>query len=416
VPYAVAWRELGGEKTMTTAESLVGTSMVVDVGPVAHGGHHVARHDGRVVFVRHAINGEQVRIRVTEGDETSRFLRADVIEVIRASPHRVARPCVHAGPDACGGCDFQHVAPAHQREMLGEVVAEQLQRLAGIEWHGEVEEVPGDDGGLRWRTRVRYRATPDRQPGLRKHRSDEVVAIDRCEIADPRLPDVTELLAAGHDMVQAVVTGTGQTALVQNPTSAEIVTETVGGRTFQVNAGDFWQVHPGAAEVLSSAVLDGLAPQGGERCWDLYAGVGLFAASLGAAVGESGAVVAVESQRRSVANLRANVADQPQVRVVSQRVDRFVRSRAAQGRLDLVVLDPPRAGAHKAVVAGIARQRPRAVAYVACDPAALARDLSTFASLGYRLESLRAFDLFPMTHHVECVAVLTTQPVPPRVS
>ncbi len=401
---------------MTSAESLVGTAMVVDVGPVAHGGHHVARHEGRVIFVRHAITGERVRVLVTDGNETSRFLRADAVEVLEASAHRVTSPCAHAGPDACGGCDFQHVAPTHQREMLRAVVAEQLRRLAGIEWDGEVEEVPGDDEGLRWRTRVRYRATPDRRPGLRKHRSDGVIAIERCEIADPRLPDVTPLLAAGNDMVQAVVTASGQTALVQDPTSAEVVTETVAGRTFQVHAGDFWQVHPGAAEVLSSAVLEGLTPQAGERCWDLYAGVGLFAASLAGAVGESGALVAVESQRRSVANLRANVADLPQVRVVSQRVDRFVRSRAAQGRLDLVVLDPPRSGAHKPVVAGIARQRPRAVAYVACDPAALARDLSTFASQGYGLESLRAFDLFPMTHHVECVAILTRQPARPRVS
>ncbi len=391
---------------MTTAESLVGTELVVDVGPVAHGGHHVARHDGRVIFVRHAITGERVRIRVTEGQQSSRFLRADAIEVMAASPHRVARPCRHAGPDACGGCDFQHVQPAHQRQMLSEVVAEQLQRLADLEWRGEVEAVPGDDDGLRWRTRVRYSATPDRRKGLRKHRSEEVVAIDRCEIADPRLPDVAPLIAAGDDMVQAVVTGSGRTSLVRDPTSAEVVTETVAGRQFQVHAGDFWQVHPGGAETLASAVLAGLAPQEGERCWDLYAGVGLFAGVLARAVGETGAVVAVESQRRSVASLRANTADQPQVRAVAEDVDRFVRSRAAQGRLDLVVLDPPRSGAKRAVVAGIVRQRPRAVAYVACDPAALARDLSTFASLGYQLESLRAFDLFPMTHHVECVAIL----------
>lgn len=122
-------------------------------------------------------------------------------------------------------------------------------------------------------------------------------------------------------------------------------------------------------------------------------------------------MLAVESHRRSVEDLRANMADLPQVRAVGQRVETFVSSRIAQGRLDLVVLDPPRVGAGKAVVTGISRQRPRAVAYVACDPAALARDLATFAQQGYTVTSLRAFDIFPMTHHIECVAICT--PTPP---
>ncbi len=386
-------------------EPVVGLEVVVDVGPVAHGGHHVARHDGRVIFVRHAIAGERVRVRITEGHSESRFLRADAIEVLAASPDRVEALCPHAGPGLCGGCDFQHIALPRQRSMLAAVVSEQLQRLAGISWEGEVEPVPGDADGLGWRTRVRFAATTDRRPGLHRHRSDGILPIDRCLIADSRLPDVSSALLAGADEAQAVVTSTGERVVVTSPADAPLVTETVSGLQFQVHAGDFWQVHPGAAEALTTAVLAGLAPQPGERCWDLYAGAGLFAAVLAAAVGESGAVVAVESHRRSAAALGANVADRPQVRSVAQPVETFVRSRAAQGRLDLVVLDPPQSGARKAVVSGIARQRPRAVAYVACDPAALARDLATFAAHGYRLDSLRAFALFPMTHHVECVAI-----------
>jgi tRNA/tmRNA/rRNA uracil-C5-methylase (TrmA/RlmC/RlmD family) len=138
----------------------------------------------------------------------------------------------------------------------------------------------------------------------------------------------------------------------------------------------------------------------------LYAGVGLFSAVLAGSVGEQGAVVAVESHRRAVAHGRENLGDLAQVRWVAERVERFVRRRIAQGRLDLVVLDPPRSGAGRVVVSATARQRPRAIAYVACDPASLARDVATLSHAGYELGSLRAFDIFPMTHHVECVAIL----------
>jgi len=386
--------------------SLVGHELELDVGAVAHGGHHVARHDGRVVFVRHALTGERVRVRVTEGNQESRYLRADAVEVLAASTDRVRRPCPYAGPGKCGGCDFQHVRLSRQRAMLAEVVAEQLQRLAGIDWSGTVEAAPGDDEGLGWRTRIRFAATEDGRPGLRRHRSDEVVAVDNCRIAHPGLPDVRAALRDGAAQAQAVVSSTGEQVVVTDPTHAPTVTERAVDRYFRVHAGDFWQVHPSAAAMLAEAVITGLQPRAGERCWDLYSGVGLFAAYLGVRVGESGAVLAVESHRRSLDDLAANCADQPAVRPVRARVDQFVRSRAAQGRLDLVVLDPPRKGAGAAVVRAIAKQRPRAVAYVACDPAALARDLATFASVGYEMERVRAFDIFPMTHHVECVAVV----------
>ncbi|MEJ7691106.1 MAG: TRAM domain-containing protein [Nocardioidaceae bacterium] len=390
-------------------ESLVGQEVVVDVGPVAHGGHHVARYDGRVIFVRHAVAGEHVRVRLTEGHSESRFLRGDAIEVLAASPDRVDRPCPYAGPGLCGGCDFQHIALPRQRSMLAAVVTEQLQRLAGISWEGEVEPVPGDEDGLGWRTRVRFASTSDRRPGLHRHRSDDVVPIDRCLIADPRLPDVSGALRDGAAEAQAVVSSTGERVVVTSPAEAPIVTESLGGLRFQVHAGDFWQVHPGAAQALTSAVMTELAPRSGSVAGTCTPGPASSPPCSPKRWGVGG-VVAVESHRRSAADLCTNVADRPQVRTVAQPVEKFVRSRAAQGRLDLVVVDPPQSGAGKAVVAGIARQRPRAVAYVACDPAALARDLATFAAHGYQLQSLRAFDLFPMTHHVECVGVLERSP------
>ncbi|MEO7352433.1 MAG: TRAM domain-containing protein [Marmoricola sp.] len=361
--------------------SLVGQRFDVEVGPVAHGGHFVARHEGRVIFVRHSLPGEQVSVEITE--DSGRFLRGDAVEVTVPSPHRVPPPCQLAHPGGCGGCDFQHVDLAEQRRLKGAVVSEQLFRLAGLDREVMVEPVPGDHEGLRWRTRMQYVHLPGGDLGLRKHRSHEVVLVDDCLIARP---DARE-----HDRSGPVV---------------EQVDTATGSHSFNVAGDGFWQVHPGAPRTLVETVLRMLSPVSAERALDLYAGVGLFSAFLADAVGPTGSVTAIESDRRAADLALENLADLPQASVVCDRVDRALR-RAHP--VDLVVLDPPRAGAKRQVVRSIVDLAPRAVAYVACDPASLARDVSYFAEAGYGLADLRALDLFPMTHHVECVALLTAR-------
>ncbi|HET7690575.1 MAG TPA: TRAM domain-containing protein [Nocardioidaceae bacterium] len=353
---------------------LVGERYTVEVGPVAHGGHFVARHEGRVLFVRHALPGERVVVEVTEGSERDKFLRADVVEVLERSPDRVTPPCPYSGPGLCGGCDFQHVSLDAQRALKAAVVREQLQRLAGLDVPVTVEAVPGDEAGLRWRTRIEWARTRDGHRGLRKHRSHDVVPVEDCMIAR------TDARA-----------GSG------------LVTEHVRDHDFRVDADGFWQVHPGAPEVLVAAVLEGLEPKPGERALDLYSGVGLFSAFLAEAVGVTGHVLAVEGNRRATVHATQNLSAYPWVSVRTGRVD---ESLGGLTHADVVVLDPPREGAKRAVVQAVAGLTPRAVAYVACDPAALARDTAIFAEHGYVLDTLRAFDLFPMTHHVECVAIL----------
>ncbi|UMG92181.1 class I SAM-dependent RNA methyltransferase [Nocardioides sp. TF02-7] len=339
---------------------------------MAHGGHCVARvpaGDGgtRVVFVRHAIPGERVVVELTEGTEGDRFWRGDAVEVLAASPDRVPPPCPFSGPDRCGGCDFQHVALPRQRELKAEVVREQLRRLAGLDVDVEVEAVPGDVDGLRWRTRQRFVPLPGGGFGMRKHRSHDVVPVDDCLIAAPGGPSYE-----------------------------------VGGHTFRVAAGGFWQVHPGAPQALVTAVLEALAPRPGESALDLYAGVGLFSRFLLDAVGPAGRVVAVEGAPGASALSLENC---PGITATAGDVGAVLEADHDEP-FDVAVLDPPRAGARRPVVEQVVARGPRAVAYVACDPAALARDLAVFAEHGYRLASLRAFDLFPMTHHVECVALL----------
>jgi tRNA/tmRNA/rRNA uracil-C5-methylase (TrmA/RlmC/RlmD family) len=371
----------------------------VEIGPVAHGGHFVARHEGRVVFVRHALTGEQVDVRVTEVNR--RFARGDAVAVHRSSPHRVSPPCPIAG--RCGGCDFQHVEPAHARELKRRVVAELLGHLAGYEFTGEVEEV--QPAPLGWRRRMRYTRDDAGRPGLLAYRSSEVVPLPDggCRIADPGIaePASAPSRPGGQLLGVAAVDGPRWLTPVDRRagvTAADVVTERVGELSFEVAADGFWQAHAAAPAVLIGRVLAGLRPEPGERAFDLYCGVGLFAAALVAA---GASVWGVEGDRRAVELAATNV---PEGRFIAGDVARRV-GRLPE-RADLVVLDPPRTGAGAAVLAAVARRRPRAIAYVACDPAALGRDLRTADELGYHAASVTAHDLFPMTHHVECVAIL----------
>lgn len=385
---------------------MVGEIVDLDVGPIAHGGHCVARMDGRVVFVRHTLPGERVRARITEGSAKARFLRADAIEVLEAAPGRVESRCGYDGPGGCGGCDFQHVDLATQRRLLGDVVAEQLRRLAGIDREVIVEPADGGDG-LGWRTRVSWAVDQRGHTGLRKHRSHDVVPIERCTIAHPDMPDVSgEHWSA--ERVDTVVSSSGDGLVIA---AEEVVRgrrrarENVRDRQFRVTGAGFWQVHPRAGELLVDAVLSMLDPQRGERIADLYAGVGLFTRFLAEAVGANGSVVSVESAAGAVRDARRNLHDLSQAQIVGDKVERALRT-GEVGECDAVVLDPPRTGAKARVVRAIAGSGASRVVYVACDPAALARDVASFAEHGYALEELRAFALFPMTHHVECVALL----------
>ncbi|PVE09239.1 class I SAM-dependent RNA methyltransferase [Streptomyces scopuliridis] len=428
--------------------SLIGEEYEVEVGPVAHGGHCIARTaEGRVLFVRHALPGEKIVARVTEGEEDSRYLRADAVKIIEPSKDRVEAPCPYAGPGRCGGCDWQHAKPGAQRRLKGEVIAEQLQRLAGLTpeeagWDGTVMPAPGDKlpaGEVpAWRSRVQYAVDENGRAGLRKHRSHDVEPVEHCMIATegvselgverrewPQIATVEAIAASGSGDRQVILTPRegGRLPLVEldKPVSVlrvderdggvhrvhgrAFVRERADGRTYRVGMGGFWQVHPQAPQLLVEAVMQGLMPRKGETALDLYCGVGLFAGAIAERVGETGAVLGIESGKRAVEDARHNLQDLPRVRIEQGKVDQVLpRTRITE--TDLIVLDPPRAGAGKQTVKHLSGLGARRIAYVACDPAALARDLAYFQEGGYRPRTLRAFDLFPMTHHVECVAIL----------
>ncbi|MBO0841606.1 MAG: class I SAM-dependent RNA methyltransferase [Nocardioides sp.] len=375
--------------------SYVGSRHTVTVGAVAHGGHCVARlplPDGasRVIFVRHALPGEQVVVEITEGTEGDRFWRGDAISILSGSPDRVSPPCPYAGPGLCGGCDFQHVALPAQRRLKADVVREQLVRLGGVAATDplvadlRVEAVPGDAEGLRWRTRQRYVSTSTGR-GMRRYRSHEVIPVEECLLARE---DARETIDGARGPVPATV--------------VEHVSAAGAEHDFEVAADGFWQVHPGAPRALVEEVLRVLDPQPGESVLDLYAGVGLFSAFLADRVGPTGHVLAVEGDRLASAHAARNV---PSAEVVPGDAASVLAARE-EDSFHAVVLDPPREGARRPVVEAVVARAPQKVAYVACDPAALARDVAIFAEHGYTLRSLAAYDLFPMTHHVECVVLL----------
>jgi tRNA/tmRNA/rRNA uracil-C5-methylase (TrmA/RlmC/RlmD family) len=425
----------------------VGQDIEVAIEDAAQGGWCVARPDGLpVIFVRHTLPGERVVARVTE--VTSKFARADAVEIRQASPDRVKAPCEYAHPGGCGGCDWQHASLPAQRALKAAVVTQQLKRLAGIDREVMVEPLPGDEPasatpGLGWRTRVQFAVDRDGVAGLRGHRSHEVIDIADCLIAHQAVRDLDipgddwsgataiEVAAGGADTTENfAVTVIEDVGRKQKPGTRNnksrpngsgglpnskrtlvegraYLAERAAGRLWQVSADGFWQVHPAAADTLSQAVLAALDPKPGDTVLDLYCGAGLFAGAVAPLVGPDGAVTGVEFDSAAVKNARQNLSDYPWVKFERSDVARAV----SEGSLPpprLVIADPPRAGLAREAVDYLTGEGPaERFAYVSCDPATLARDLALLISGGWRLEALRAFDAFPMTHHVECVAVLT---------
>lgn len=462
-----------------TASQQEPTTLELTVGPVAHGGHCVARHEGRVIFLRHGIPGERVRAVLTDDAADAKFWRADVTEVLEASPDRVAHfwPQADAlkaaarGVAPLGGAEFGHISRPAQRALKTAVVKEQLLRLGGLSAEAidsllpaGVEDVDADgtadqQAGLGWRTRVSFAVTPAGKLGMHAHRSHDVLAVKSMPLAEPAVNELRlwEVDLTGFERVDVASPANGSGVLVLlapkygvsekavgaavkrvaralsslaevpsvaqwNPENGAIsvasgrgwVKETVGEHEFRVTGDGFWQIHRNAPAVLSETAIGMLVkgeflPQGANVA-DLYAGAGLFTAALADQVGPEGHVLSVEGYPGTSRDARKNLHAASQVEIVQGRVEKVLNSRTEAGerrRFDAVVLDPPRAGAGKAVVRALTQSRAKAIAYVSCDPAAFARDVKYFTNQGWKLASLRAFDLYPNTHHIETVALLT---------
>ncbi|GAB3585113.1 TRAM domain-containing protein [Leifsonia lichenia] len=409
----------------------------LDITNVAHGGVFVARHEGRVVFVPDTLPGERIRARITDRKHDS-FWRAETLEVLDAAPERQEHvweaASIHRDPgNRAGGAEFGHIRLAHQRELKRQVIADAMQRMAKLDTDVQVEPVAGETAdGTGWRTRVRLQVDRSGAVGPYAARSHTVVPVTNLPLATELVDETAPFgqTFPGAESVDVVATATGAAHLLVNeapvkrgrklvrPRQRPVpIREIVGDREFQLDARGFWQVHRAAAATLTEAVQSAVDealfdPRAANL--DLYGGVGLLAAALGDRFGSTLRITSVESDEAATDNAAENLADWLGASVVTDRVERFVQRLAGEAsaverarlRAATIVLDPPRSGAGRAVVDAIASLAPAQIVYVACDPVALARDVALFAERGYPLRTLRAFDLFPNTHHVEAVATL----------
>ena len=395
------------------------TELTLTTERPANGGSCVARHDGRVVFVRYALPGETVRVRVV-GDHGS-YWHADVVEVIDPSPDRIDSLCPIAGVDGAGCCDLAFAEPAATRRLKGAVVANQLARLGRYQWRDEdsaTAEPVGDVGATGWRTRVRLDTSGEGRAGFHRYHSSELVTELNCaQLPAGMLDGLNDWVWPPGAQLHVAVDDDGDRHVVQSgprtgrKSTTQVVdgnyeaVQRVGERIWRVPVTAFWQAHRDAARIYSDLVADWAQLDAGMTAWDLYGGAGIFAAVLAEAVGERGRVVTVDTSRGASRSAREALADLGWVSVVTDSVRRALGQQAE--RADVAVLDPPRSGAGREVIDLLAAAEVPRVVHIGCEAASFARDVGLYLGHGYTVEDLRVFDSFPLTHHVECVAVFT---------
>lgn len=393
----------------------VGDEVVITVGQMVHGGHCIGHVGQHTVFVRYAMPGETVRARIDRRRGGIRF--ASAVDVLQADEQRVTPPCTSFGLDACGGCDWQFAPLSAQRLWKRAVLEDAFRRQGGsrvaaqVDWPSFMVEPlePGSQSGLGWRTRVRWRSDAQGRPAFRRAGSHALIAVPNCPVLVPALHNTLQAPAGSDVIAQAGVDDQVAIEISRHEgdqtETRSTTTVSVRDRTWRIQPGSFWQAHQGLPAALVTTVLDFGQPEPGQCWWDLYSGVGLFSAFLGEAVGPAGTVEAVESSPLADRMARRSLHDLPQVHLHQQRVEQWLDS-ATTTTLHGVVVDPPRRGLG-ALVGTLCAASPRRIVLVACDPVALARDARLLGEAGYHLRALRAFDAFPMTHHLECVALFT---------
>ncbi len=390
--------------------------MIVSLTGVAHGGYAVGRLDGKVYFVTGGIPGETVDVEVTR--ETARFSFARVLTVLEASPDRVKHIFPEAETLGAGGADLGHVEIGAQRRWKATVISDSLERVGG----GAVREEIGPvvvqaltDGRRGTRTRVSFVVDEERRLAMRRAASHETVPLTQMPLALQEIgaldlfsgqwaanlepgDQVTAVLPSDSEPVLCTPDGVWRAPGDPAPTVvAESVLSAAGEYHYRLDAAGFWQTHVEAPATLLDAVIDGAELRGIERVLELYAGAGLFTLPLAQ---RSRHVTAIEGNRKAHEDAHGNA----HARNVTLR-KASVTPRALDDAWDVVVLDPPREGAGLPVARALAATGARRIVYVACDPVAMARDLSALVDT-YAIAGFAAFDLFEHTHHVECVAVL----------
>ncbi|MED5579632.1 MAG: TRAM domain-containing protein [Nitrospinota bacterium] len=381
----------------------VGQLVTLDIGPVAHGGHFIARHNGRVIFVRHAISGEKTVVRITS--VTSKLAHGDAVEILVPSKDRVSAPCVYAVPGGCGGCDFQHVSIEAQRDLKKFIIQDQFKRIAKMDVNPEFIHVEPETG-LHWRTRFDLSVSRNGKAGLFSHRTKEVQEIDKCLIAVDTI-NASDLFSRnwkGDERLRVSVSSLNQINInragrsISGPTQLH---EVVEDYRYTISPESFWQSHKNAPRILLELAMKFMDLKSGDRVCDLYGGAGFFTLPISKNIGDAGEVHLIESDKRCIQDAKKMFKKNKNIIIHAGKVEEKLSN---INDIDLILLDPPRNGAGNKIISEIIEKKPRSILYISCDPASLARDAKLLIDDSYSLEQITGIDLFPMTHHIECVS------------
>ena len=380
----------------------IGDKIEVEIGPIAHGGHFVSRHNNQVIFVRHAITGEKAIVEITA--TSSKLAHGDAIQILKKSKHRVNPNCKYATPGGCGGCDFQHINVEVQSRYKLDVVKEQFDRIAKIAVEPQLITVDPKDG-LGWRTRFDFAISKNGKAGLYASKSKNVIELDECPIAIEPINKSTIFNAdwEGTDRVRASVSSSSQLNISRGKktiSGPKKLKETVNKNTYEISPQSFWQSHTSAPKVLTDLAIDFMKLRKGDIVCDLYGGIGLFTLPIAEIVGNKGHVHLVELSNHAIRDASKIFKNYKNVTIHKGMVDKKISNIS---NIDTILLDPPRTGAGKNTISKIVRKSPEKIVYISCDPASLARDSKYLQENGYILDKIKVIDLFPMTHHVESI-------------
>jgi tRNA/tmRNA/rRNA uracil-C5-methylase (TrmA/RlmC/RlmD family) len=411
----------------------------LELDSIAHGGEAIGRYHGKAIFVPYAIPGERVRAEIVE--EKERWARARLVEVLMPSPDRVEAPCPYFGPDRCSGCQWQHIAYERQAELKQEIVADQLRRLAHIQNPpvADIFALANPDAETQaldyeYRNQVHFSVTAAGQLGFRRAGGQDVIPIDRCLLLSARLdefyagldlewPELSGLsLRAGYTTGEGLIvfqtqgeeqpeleidlpaacalqTARGLQPLIGEPYIREVVND----QLYRISAESYFPSHILGAAALGDMVARYAEPESTDTLVDVYCGVGVYSLPLAHEVAQ---VIAIDSSPAACEDFAANAGDRESVTLHEGAVEQVLPILLEQGQAaDIVVLDPPRAGAGREVLRMVAGLGPRRVIYFASDPASLARDAEHLSAAGYRLTAAQPVDLSPQTYYVETVAL-----------
>ena len=387
----------------TSSGLSVGQLITLEIGPVAHGGHFIARHNGRVIFVRHAITGEKAVVRITS--VTSKLAHGDAIEILSSSQDRVSSQCIYAGPSGCGGCDFQHISIEAQRIFKKFIIQDQFKRIAKIDIEPELIHVEPENG-LHWRTRFDFSISKNGKAGFFSYKTKEVCEIDKCMIAVEKIngSDLFQRKWKGKERVEVSVSSIDEMNIrragrsISGPSQLHQIVE---NEQLIISPDSFWQSHLNAPQALVKLVMQYMDLKPGDKVCDLYGGAGLFTSPILKRIQEIGVVHLVENDRRCIKDAKKIFRKNKNVIIHAGKVEEKLSNIKD---VDVILLDPPRNGAGKKVINEIISKKPKSIIYVSCDPASLARDTKLLIETSFSLDKITGVDLFPMTHHIECVS------------